>query len=135
MTIGSDNLPIRTNRLTGSTEVFLYGKWNAQNDQETKEKIKTVLPLSEQVKVTGNASLNGYGSFVGRIYNGSNRTITDMIIRIIAKEKNGSVRWDRRFKISTYIGPLSTESIIFSVTGDEGVWSTDWNIEEIRGDE
>jgi hypothetical protein len=92
-----------------------------------------VFPLSEQAKVSGNAGLSGYGSFSGRIYNGSNWTITDMIIRVLPKEKDGTVRWDRRFKASEVIPPLSTQSIQFSVTGDDGVASIEWSIEEIRG--
>ena len=134
MTLQGNTLPVRTNRLTGSTEYFLMGQWIAQKSQEAKKK-STVLPLSEQAKVSGNAGLSGYGSFSGRIYNGSNWTITDMIIRVLPKEKDGTVRWNRRFKTSEVIPPLSTQSIQFSVTGDDGVASVEWSIEEIRGHE
>jgi hypothetical protein len=98
-----------------------------------------MLPFNEKVKVTGNAGLNGYGSFSGKVYNGSSWTITDMIIRVIAKEKDGSVRWDRKFKIefneATEISPLSIGRINIPdvVTRDENVPSCEWEIEEIRG--
>lgn len=131
ITLQGNTLPVRTHRLTGYTEYFLMGKWIPQEGQQSSKKSK-ILPLEEHIKVTGNAGLN-YGSFSGKIYNGSNWTITDMIIRVIAKEKSGSVRWDRKFKESKVIPPLSTESIYVSVTGDEGVTSFEWNIEEIRG--
>lgn len=132
MTLQGDTLPVRIHRLTGYTEYFLMGKWIPQEGQE-KSKQSKILPLEEQTKVTGNAGLSGYGSFSGKIYNGGNWTITDMIIRVIAKEKNGNVRWDRKFRETQVISPLSTASIDIDVTGDENVASFEWNIEEIRG--
>ena len=132
MTLVGNTLPVRMNRLTGNTEYFTMGQWLAQKDEEAEKK-STVLPLAEQAKVSGNAGLSGYGLFSGNIYNGSNWTITDMIILVLAKEKDGTVRWDRRFKTTAVIPPLSTRSIQFSVTGDDGVASTSWSIEEIHG--
>lgn len=132
MTLQGNTLPVRTHRLTGYTEYFLMGKWIPQEGQQSSKKSK-MLPFDEQIKVTGNAGLSGYGSFSGKVYNGSSWTITDMIIRVIAKEKNGSVRWDRKFKEARVISPLSTASIYITVTGDENVASFEWNIEEIRG--
>jgi hypothetical protein len=108
------------------------GQWFPEKAQETKKKTK-VLPLSEHIKVTGNAGLTGYGSFSGKIYNGSDWTITDLIIRVMPKEKDGKIRWDRRFQASEVIPPLSTRSIQVAVTGDENVAAIEWSIEEIRG--
>jgi hypothetical protein len=132
MTLGRNTLPVRTHRVTGYTEYFLNGKWIPQEGQQSSKKSK-MLPLDERIKVTGNAGLNGDGSFSGKVYNGSSWTITDMIIRVIAKEKNGSVRWDRKFKEAQVIPALSTARIHITVTGDENVASFEWNIEEIRG--
>ena len=132
MTIQGNIFPVRTHRLTGYTEYFLMGKWIPQGGQE-RSKQSEILPFVEMAKVTGNAGLSGYGSFSGKIYNGSDWTITDMIIRVIAKEKNGNVRWDRKFKETQVISSLSTANIYITVTGDENVPSFEWNIEEIRG--
>ncbi|MEW6068110.1 MAG: hypothetical protein AB1610_07460 [Nitrospirota bacterium] len=132
MTLQGNTFPVRTHRLTGYTEYFLMGKWIPQKGQERSKKSE-ILSVEEQNKVTGNAGLSGYGSFSGKIYNGSSWTITDMIIRVIAKEKNGNVRWDRKFKETQIISPLSTASIYIAVTGDENVASFTWGIEEIRG--
>lgn len=126
MTWQGNTFPVRTHRLTGYTEYFLRGKW-------ISSKKSKILPYDEQVKVTGNAGLSGYGSFSGKAYNGSNWTITDMIIRVVAKEKNGSIRWDRKFKETQVIPPLSIASIDITVTDDENVASFEWNIEEIHG--
>lgn len=132
MTIRENSLPVRIHRLTGTTEYFLMGTWYPEVGKEIKIQ-SVILPFEEMIKVTGNAGLTGYGSFSGKIYNGSNWTITDMIIRVIAKEKDGQVRWDRKFNETQVINPLSTTSITITVTGDANVASTEWNIGEIRG--
>jgi len=124
--------PIRINRLTGYTEYFEDGKWNPEEEHE-KVTIQT-LPADEQAKVTGNASFDyGLGSFSGKIYNGSEWTITKFILRVVAKEKDDSIRWNRKFSKTMTIAPLSTSSFSISVTGDKGVSSCDWYIEEILG--
>jgi len=66
------------------------GKWYPQEGQKIRKNTK-LLPSQEQNKVTGNASL-AYGSFAGKIYNGSNWIITEMVIRVVAKEGEGVVR-------------------------------------------
>lgn len=96
---------------------------------------KNIMPYEEQNKVTGNASL-GHGPFEGHffgdIYNGSKWTITGMVINIVVKEKDGSIRWSRKFKDSTHIPSLSTGSIVISVTGCENAGKFEWNIEDIQ---
>jgi len=69
-TLHGNTLPVRSHRLTGFTEYLLMGKWYPQEGQKIRKNTK-LLPSQEQNKVTGNASL-AYGSFAGKIYNGSN---------------------------------------------------------------
>ena len=127
-----NSMPIRINRLTGYTEYFADGKWNPEEGHE-KFTIQT-LPVEEQAKVTGNASLKyPYGSFSGKIYNGTEWTITELTFRIVVKEKDGSARWYRLFKESKTIEPLSTGSFSISVTGAEDIASFDWYIVEVLG--
>jgi hypothetical protein len=97
---------------------------------------KNILPYEERNKVTGNAFLSSapaFGYFFGDIYNGSKWSITDMVIQIVVKEKDGSIRWSRKFKDSTYIPSLSTGQVSISVAGYENAGNFEWNIEEIRG--
>ena len=131
MTIRGNSLPVRINRLTGYTEYFVLGKWVPERDQEKKQK-GTRIPHEVRSKITGNASLS-YGTFSGNIYNGSGWTITNITFRVIAKEKDGSVRWDRKFNKSIQIDPLSTSYFSVAVTGDEGIASYDWYIDEVLG--
>jgi len=102
--------------------------------KKEQNKVKsTNIPYEERSKITGNASLS-YGTFFGRIYNGSsNWKITNITFRVIAKEEDGRIRWDRKFNGSILIDPLSTSSFSISVTGDEGIGSFDWYIEDVLG--
>jgi hypothetical protein len=131
MTIAGNSLPIRMNRFTGHTEYFGHGKWVPEKEQ-VKKLESSRIPFEEKSKITGNASL-GYGSFSGKIYNGSSWTISSLNFRVKAKEKNGSIRWDRTFNESIQIASLSTSSFYVAVTGDEGIDSINWSIDEVLG--
>jgi hypothetical protein len=120
---------IRTHRITGYTEVFYNNIWIAQQNNIKIEK----LPLNEQSKVTGNAGLNNYGSFSGKIYNGSSWSINEIVIRVCAMELDGSVRWERNYKKSVLIDPLSTSDIDIKVIDYGNVPKYEWNIIDIRG--
>jgi hypothetical protein len=133
-TMKGNTYPVRTNRLTGHTEYYLAGEWLSGGAKERSTQAE-ILPVEEQAKVTGNANLSGYGSFSGKIYNGSNWTITEIKIRVAAKGENGVVKWNREFMTTTTIGPLTTEDFSFNVTGDENVSIalTEWGIVEVHG--
>jgi hypothetical protein len=127
---GGTTVPIRINRLTGYTEIFLGLKWTPE--ETDKKSTIQMLPGNEIIKITGNASL-GSGSFSGEIYNGSDWVIKQLTFRVVAKEKDGSVRWNRRFNESITIKPLSTNSFSIDVPGSEGVASHDWGIDGALG--
>lgn len=125
--------PLRINRLTGSTEMFVGMQWmDVGSDASTDDK-STDLPANEAEKVSGNAALTGYGWFSGKIYNGSSWTVTGLVVSVSAKERDGSVRWTREFDVSVSARPLSTGSLNVEVVGDNGVGSTDWAIVRVRG--
>jgi len=127
-----NSIPFRINRLTGYTEYFVDGKWNPEEGHE--KFISQTLPIDARVEVTGNASFDyPHGSFSGKIYNGSEWTITKFTLRIVAKEKDNSIRWDRKFSESKTIKPLSISKFSISVTGDENISSCDWYIVEVLG--
>jgi hypothetical protein len=66
-------------------------------------------------------------------FSGSNWEVSQITFRVVAKEKDGSIRWDRKFKESIYIGPLSTTTFSVTVVDAEEVHSVDWHIEEVLG--
>jgi hypothetical protein len=69
----------------------------------------------------------------GEIYNGSDWTITSVTFRIVAKEKSGSVRWDRKFRDTIGMSPLAATYFTVIVTEAEGIGSYDWHIDEAMG--
>ena len=121
----------RINRLTGHTEYFMLGQWVAEKPQK-KEKTSEPLPSVEKPLVIGKATLDGR-MFNGEIYNGSNWTVTSITFRVVAKDKSGSVRWDRKFKETTRLNPLAASYFSVTVTEVEGVGSFDWSIDEVLG--
>ena len=122
---------VRINRLTGHTEYFMLGQWVAEKPQK-KEKTSQRLPSVEKPLVIGKATLDGR-MFNGEIYNGSNWTVTSITFRVVAKDKSGSVRWDRKFKETTRLNPLAASYFSVTVTEVEGVGSFDWSIDEVLG--
>ena len=90
MTSGELSVPIRMNRLTGYTEYFDGGNWNPEKGRK-EHKPTQVLPPNQEARITGNASLS-FGSFSGKIYNGSDWTETGRTFRVVAKEQG----WERK---------------------------------------
>ncbi len=131
ITIRNNSLPLRINRLTGYTEHFVLGEWVPEKSQEKKNK-NSGIPSEEIVKITGNASLSD-GYFSGKLYNGSSWTISDITFRIIAKKKDGTIKWNRDFNKSIRIDPLTTSLFSITVIGDEGIDNFDWLITKAFG--
>ena len=71
--------------------------------------------------------------FNGEIYNGSDWTVTSVTFRVLAKEKSGVVRWDRKFKDTIRINSLDTSFFAITVSDAEGIGSFDWSIDEVFG--
>lgn len=122
---------VRINRITGYTEYYMLGQWVPEK-AEKKGRESQLLPSAESSLLIAKASL-GHRMFNGEIYNGSNWTITSVMFRVVAKEKSGSVRWDRKFKETVRINPLAASNFAVTVSEAEGVGSFDWSIDEVLG--
>jgi hypothetical protein len=122
---------VRINRLTGYTEHYILGKWVPQKVQK-KQRESQPLPFGEKSLLIAKASLDSK-MFNGEIYNGSDWTITSITFRVVAKEKSGSLRWDRKFREAIRISPLATSYFAIIVTEAEGIGSFDWSVDEILG--
>lgn len=129
ITTSSKGIAYEVDRKTGKSWALIGGR---KILQESLDKPKRPLPGDEQIKITGNAELS-YGWFSGKIYNGSSWTITRVIFKIIAKEDDGSIRWDRDFSKDVTIGPLETGKFKVLVTGDAGVKDVSWHIKQVFG--
>lgn len=122
---------VRINRLTGYTEHYMLGHWVPEKPQKKQRKSEP-LPSAEKSLLIAKATL-GSSMFNGEIYNGSDWTITSVTFRVIAKEKSGSVRWDRKFKDTVRITPLATSNFAVNVTEAKDIGSFDWHIDEVLG--
>lgn len=75
----------------------------------------------------------------GHIYNGSDWTLYNMIIRIVVERKDGTIRWDRKYKISsfevpyTWVSPLSTGNFEVRISDYEESDSFEWHIVSVKG--
>lgn len=128
----SQGIAYEVDRKTGNSWALIGERKIQQESPDVKERQERPLPYDERTKVTGNAGLN-YGSFSGKIYNGSTWIITRIVVNVTAKEQDGSVRWARDFSDDVKINPLETGHFSVTVTGDEGVKDAPWNIKEIYG--
>ncbi|UCB48887.1 MAG: hypothetical protein JSW56_17500 [Deltaproteobacteria bacterium] len=122
---------VRINRLTGYTEYYMLGQWVPEGLVE-KQRESQPLPSAEKSLLIAKASL-GPGLFNGEIYNGSNWTITSVTFRVVAKEKSGGVRWDRKFRETVRLNSLAASNFAVTVSEAEGVGSFDWSIDEVLG--
>jgi len=129
---GSEGRAYEVDRKTGQSWL-LYGarKIEQQGDEESHRK-DAELPFEQASKITGNASIS-YGSFSGKLYNGSEWTVSRAILSVTAKNESGTVLWTRDFSTSLNIKSLTTGSFDVSVAGDYGVKNVDWNIKSVFG--
>lgn len=130
MIIGGNSFPVKINRITGNTQYFRVGKWISQQDKISKKIF--IIPIEDTLKISGNAEFGSFGEFIGKIYNGSGWTLTDITIKIVAREKDKKIRWDRKFRTEINIPPLSTGNLYISVTGEREA-EPEWSIGEVRG--
>ncbi len=92
-----------------------------------------VLATWDKANVTGTAGL-AYGKlFQGNLYNGTNYYLRNVVINIIAKEKNGKLRWERQFSDGVFIEPLTTGSFQIEVVDAEGA-NIEWALQEVKGE-
>jgi len=116
----SQGVAYELDRKTGETWTLYKGKKMRHRGDVAKESAETIPPL-EASKITGNAGFSGFGFFSGKLYNGSEWTITKVVFTVTAKEDGGAIRWTRDLVDNTEVAPLMTESFAVSVTGDQGV--------------
>src|SRR4029077_13255268 len=66
-------------------------------------------------------------------YNGSSWRVERIYLVVTAKELNGKVRWSREVTTRLDADALETTFFSLSVTGDQGIGSTEWSIERAFG--
>lgn len=125
----SKGIAYEVDRKTGKSWALIGGQ---KIPQQGPDKPGRPLPNDEKTKITGNARLSP-GSFRGKIYNGSSWKITRVIINVVAKEDDGSIRWDRDLSVNVSIVPLATSKFSVLVAGDAGIKTAPWYIKQVFG--
>lgn len=115
MKVSSNVYPVRIDRFTGTTEMLLPTGWKKlESERGATVKTSSPLPASELAKLEGPARLSGH-SFIADMYNGTSWVITSIDINLTVKDKNGSTRFSRRYRIwltkpNNRCEPLSSSS-------------------------
>ena len=122
-------------RKTGTTWMVKLDKKTVHEEPYSKDANSRLIQLSKADigKLKGNASLD-YGFFSGKLYNGSDWIVHEVVFYVVAKEENGATRWARRFREKVRIPPLTTEDFQIRVTGEEEIGSFNWKILEVYGE-
>jgi len=126
-------LPVRVHRITGRTEILFPSGWRAIGIKESRR--TKSLPYEALSKITGTARITSYGDFEASIYNGSNWTITNLIVLIEVKDKKtAKKKLSRKYTLSGYGPPLSSSEfnthLGFKLKKGE---SLTWQIIEAKG--
>jgi len=130
--VAAQNIAYEVDRKTGETWMLHGTKKILQKaDRELTRRVEE-LPKQAAHLVTGNAGLRS-GYFSGRLYNGSDWIVTRVIVHVIAKEEDGTVRWSRKFADEILIQPMTTGSLSITVVGDAGIKDVEWSVENIYG--
>ncbi|MDK2932355.1 MAG: hypothetical protein PWP27_165 [Clostridiales bacterium] len=150
---------VKINRVTGKTLYFNKNTWHeAKNEfsqainidnsikhkdnQVDKQNIKQTnkniveLPKEEIKKINGSFKFFG-NEFLGNIYNGTdNWIITKIIIRIIVKKEDGTIRWDNKYSYEFTINelkPMEADDILIKTIGKSKNDTFEFNIETVYG--
>jgi len=141
LTEKGNTYPIRINRITGHTKIFFldYG-WVLPGNifkNVTLIPVEQELSIYEIEKLKAKASIDASGlgqrSFFVELYNGSGWTIKGITVAIQIKEKNGTVRWDRKYKLRLSIAPFTSGKADTEVFDALDIGSFIWAIVEAKG--
>jgi hypothetical protein len=113
----------RTNRITGKTQEYILGQWTGSTSGTEKIRVPEKLPYEEMKKITGKATILPFGNeFSADLYNGSSKSIQFLKVRVILKEKDGSIRWERIYTAIPLfsISPQSSGTVRAIISDSQG---------------
>jgi hypothetical protein len=107
---------VRIHRLTGRAQI-LHGfrGWRDAKASEDKgsKTVSMALPADQLAKLTGHLAITSYGFIRADIYNGTERALSDVRVRLVIRSASGEKRLDREYNlISTGSLPLSASEFI-----------------------
>lgn len=111
----STTTPIRTHRITGKAEQFyLNHGWVEIGDHTESIPAKSANLTDEEVKkLEGNLVLTNYGWIEANFYNGTDKTVSSVILHLEVSDSKGANKLSRNYKLSTTDGaPLRSSKYI-----------------------
>lgn len=138
MKVSNNVYPVRINRLTGATEMLLPNGWKKlESEKGPVVKNSISIPASESSKLEASGRISG-SSFIADIYNGTDWVITNLEIQLTVKNRDGSTRFSRRYRIwCTKAGnrgePLTSSSYSCDLGGYYEPVKFEWSILSANG--
>ena len=133
----SPSVLVRIDRFTGKAEMLTRIGWRPMENtlQENTPQVNSgFLPADQVERLDSHGGWCISNDFCIDIYNGSNWRINGMSISILAKNDDGSVRWQRRFdKKYLDIAPFATDK--FFINTGEKAPQHEWYILSVEGKE
>ena len=142
------DIAYKIDKKTGDSWTIYSGRLRRNinlDDNQERERFQT-LPIGEKAKVekikrtskskdVSTEQMIGLwdNELSGNLYNGSSWTIEELIIKVKAIEKDGSIRWNREFHTYTTIQPLTTGTFTIGIKGDSDISSFDSNLVRVDG--
>ena len=133
---GEGSIPMRTNRVTGRSQLFDGIEWRGQPSQTSTtpptDTLRTLDPL-ERLHVTGRATMDQVGYFSAEIYNGSRCSVVTLYITVIPLDSRGRTEYARSFRKDVRIAPLTTDNVLIHTGSAGAVARTSWTIDSVVG--
>jgi hypothetical protein len=131
---GENSYPVRTNRFTSQSEIFLGTEWRAILSESSDSPPSDEHPLTdaELANVSGTAEAP-MGTMYLKLYNGSTKHITSMTVSVTGRDAKGLELWTRKYKAAASIAPMSSGVVSFTFTQDPRMSRFDWGFDDIGG--
>ncbi len=85
------------------------------------------MDAKEVAKLSVEARLSK-GTFLGKVYNGSHIPLTRVVLKVTAKEPNGTLRWTRDLTEGMFVKPMTTGRFAMSVTDGDDLGEVTWTV-------
>jgi hypothetical protein len=131
----AEGMAYQIDRKTGETWLLVGDERIPHNkaDLQGAEPELRSFPAVEGAKVVGTGAFDKYGSyFEGELYNGSAWYPREVVITILAINRDGQTRWVHQYKGDFHAEPLTAGYVKISVADAKGA-SCSWRIDEVRG--
>jgi hypothetical protein len=137
MKMRENDLPVRTDRLSGKTEWLVPQGWRTLGNTDENQKPPTELPTEQVARLTGQAAITDIGWIEVHVYNGSNWTASEITVLVTVLDAQKNQVLSRPYRLIPQDGDSFPQSVntfhnSLGFTLDKGqTWT--WSITRARG--